>query len=69
MLIVEAQVHIWGSGKPTNAAHRQVSAFSKDELLKEMDEDHGTCPLHVARLEAAAMTALTFDGSTPERQR
>ena len=38
MLIVDAQVHIWGSGKPTNAAHRQVSAFTKDELLKEMDE-------------------------------
>ena len=25
MLIVDAQVHIWGSGNPTNAAHRQVS--------------------------------------------
>ena len=24
MLIVDAQVHIWGSGEPTNAAHRQV---------------------------------------------
>ena len=60
MLIVDAQVHIWGNGKPTNAAHRQVSAFSKDELLKEMDEDHGTRSLRVARLEAAAMTALTF---------
>ena len=30
MLIVDAQVHIWSSGKPTNAAHRQVSAFTKD---------------------------------------
>ena len=38
MLIVDAQVHIWGSGPPTNPAHRQVSVFSKDELLKEMDE-------------------------------
>jgi predicted TIM-barrel fold metal-dependent hydrolase len=38
MPIVDAQVHIWGSGKPTNPSHRQVSAFSKDDLLKEMDE-------------------------------
>jgi predicted TIM-barrel fold metal-dependent hydrolase len=38
MLIVDAQVHIWSSGPPTNPAHRQVQSFSKDELLKEMDE-------------------------------
>jgi predicted TIM-barrel fold metal-dependent hydrolase len=37
MLVVDAQVHIWGSGPPTNPAHRQVSVYSKDELLKEMD--------------------------------
>ncbi len=36
MLIVDAQVHIWGSGTP-NPPHRQTSAFSKDELLAEMD--------------------------------
>jgi predicted TIM-barrel fold metal-dependent hydrolase len=38
MMIVDAQVHIWGSGPPTNPAHRQVEVFSKDSLLKEMDE-------------------------------
>ena len=38
MLIVDAQVHIWSGGKPTNANHRQVAAFTADELLKEMDE-------------------------------
>jgi predicted TIM-barrel fold metal-dependent hydrolase len=38
MLIVDAQVHIWSGGKPMNPSHRQVPAFSKDELLKEMDE-------------------------------
>ena len=38
MLIVDAQVHIWANGKPTNPNHRQVASFSKDELLKEMDE-------------------------------
>jgi predicted TIM-barrel fold metal-dependent hydrolase len=37
MLIVDAQVHIWSSGKPSNPNHRQVPAFTKDELLKEMD--------------------------------
>ena len=35
MLIVDSQIHLWGSGKPSGA-HRQVSAFSKDEALKEM---------------------------------
>ena len=38
MLIVDAQVHIWSSGPPTNPNHRQVNTFSKDELLREMDE-------------------------------
>ncbi|HEV8458926.1 MAG TPA: amidohydrolase, partial [Methylomirabilota bacterium] len=36
MLIVDAQVHIWGSGTPSGQ-HRQTSVFSKDDLLKEMD--------------------------------
>jgi predicted TIM-barrel fold metal-dependent hydrolase len=38
MVIVDAQVHIWSSGKPTNPNHRQVPVFSKDDLLGEMDE-------------------------------
>jgi predicted TIM-barrel fold metal-dependent hydrolase len=47
MLIVDAQVHIWSSGPPTNPAHRQVTSFSKDELLKEMDEaDVNAAVLH-----------------------
>jgi hypothetical protein len=37
-MIVDAQVHIWGIGKPTNPNDRQVPSFIKDELLKEMDE-------------------------------
>ena len=37
MLIVDSQVHIWTSGIPTNPAHRQISSFTKDDLLKEMD--------------------------------
>jgi len=38
MRIVDAQVHIWASGKPTNPNHRQVERFTKDDLLKKMDE-------------------------------
>ena len=38
MLVVDAQVHIWANNKPTNPGHRQVPTFSKDDLLKEMDE-------------------------------
>ena len=38
MRIVDAQVHIWASGKPTNPNHRQVERFTEDDLLKEMDE-------------------------------
>jgi predicted TIM-barrel fold metal-dependent hydrolase len=37
MQIIDAQVHIWSSGLPTNPIHRQVQAFSADELLAEMD--------------------------------
>jgi len=38
MLIVDAQVHIWGSGPPTTVIHRQIPVFSKNDLLAEMDE-------------------------------
>ena len=38
MLIVDAQVHIWGKGLPTNPSHRQITSFTADDLLKEMDE-------------------------------
>jgi predicted TIM-barrel fold metal-dependent hydrolase len=37
MLIVDAQIHLWNAGKPTNANHRQVAAYTKDDALKEMD--------------------------------
>lgn len=37
MLIVDAQVHIWTSGTPVHI-HRQVSHYTGDELLRDMDE-------------------------------
>jgi len=36
MQIVDAQVHIWGSGSPS-AHHRQTSRFTAQELIVEMD--------------------------------
>jgi predicted TIM-barrel fold metal-dependent hydrolase len=36
VLIVDAQVHIWSSGTPSGR-HRQVPAFTAEELLAEMD--------------------------------
>jgi predicted TIM-barrel fold metal-dependent hydrolase len=36
MLIVDSQIHLWGSGKP-NGVHRQVSSFTAAEALKDME--------------------------------
>ena len=36
MQIIDAQVHIWGSGKPS-AHHRQTSIYTAEELITEMD--------------------------------
>ena len=36
MKIVDAQIHLWGNGLPTNPAHRQVPHFTAEECLKEM---------------------------------
>ncbi len=38
MLFVDAPVHIWAQNLPTNPSHWQITAFSADDLLKEMDE-------------------------------
>ena len=37
MKIIDAQVHIWSSGKPSGH-HRQTSVFTAEELLAEMAE-------------------------------
>jgi predicted TIM-barrel fold metal-dependent hydrolase len=37
MLIVDAQIHLWGKNLPTNQAHRQITSFSAEDCLKEMD--------------------------------
>ena len=38
MLVVDSQIHIWGSNLPTNPAHRQITSFNADDVLREMDE-------------------------------
>ncbi len=38
MRIVDAQIHLWGSGLPTNMAHRQVTAFTAAEAVGLMDD-------------------------------
>ena len=37
-VIVDAQIHIWKNHKPTNPNHRQVTDFTAEDVLKEMDE-------------------------------
>jgi predicted TIM-barrel fold metal-dependent hydrolase len=38
MQIVDAQIHLWSTGLPSNRAHRQVTAFTADEAIVLMDE-------------------------------
>src|SRR5499426_1478250 len=38
MQIVDAQIHVWGSGLPSNLAHRQVTSFTTEEAVGLMDE-------------------------------
>lgn len=37
MLIVESQIHIWGSNLPANPAHRQITSHTAGEVLRDMD--------------------------------
>jgi predicted TIM-barrel fold metal-dependent hydrolase len=36
--IVDAQIHTWGSGLPSNLSHRQVTHFTPEEAIVLMDE-------------------------------
>src|SRR6201994_4101407 len=38
MQIVDAQIHLWGTGLPSNLSHRQVTSFTPDEAIPMMDE-------------------------------
>ena len=38
MQIIDAQIHLWGNGLPSNMAHRQVTSFTAAEAITMMDE-------------------------------
>jgi predicted TIM-barrel fold metal-dependent hydrolase len=38
MQIVDAQIHTWGSGLPSNQSHIQVTHFTPEEAIASMDE-------------------------------
>lgn len=38
MQIIDAQIHLWGTGLPSNRSHRQVTHFTPEEALPLMDE-------------------------------
>ena len=38
MQIVDAQIHLWGTGLPSNMAHRQVTSFTAAKAIALMDE-------------------------------
>jgi len=38
MQIVDAQIHLWGTGLPSNLAHIQVTSFTPEEAIALMDE-------------------------------
>jgi predicted TIM-barrel fold metal-dependent hydrolase len=38
MQIVDAQIHTWGTGLPSNAAHWQVTSFTPKQAIALMDE-------------------------------
>ena len=38
MQIIDAQIHVWGSGLPSNPSHWQVTSFTTEQAVKLMDE-------------------------------
>src|SRR5438094_3013547 len=57
MRIVDAQIHLWGSGLPSNMAHRQVTSFTTEEAVGLMDE---------GGVDAAVIHPLGWDPKSTE---
>jgi predicted TIM-barrel fold metal-dependent hydrolase len=38
MQIVDAQIHTWGSGLPSNQSHRQITSYTPEDAIAMMDE-------------------------------
>ena len=60
MQIVDAQIHLWGSGLPSNMAHRQVTSFRPEEAIALMDE---------AGVEAAIIHPPSWDPGSDQMAR
>ena len=57
MQIIDAQIHLWGTGLPSNLAHRQVTAFTPAEAIGLMDE---------AGVDAAVIHPPSWDPGSSE---
>src|SRR6516225_3718113 len=56
MQIVDAQIHLWGSGLPSNPSHRQVTHFTPEEAIELMDE---------GGVDAAVIHPPSWDPNSP----
>lgn len=57
MQIVDAQIHLWGAGLPSNLSHRQVTSFAAQEAIALMDE---------AGVDAAVIHLVPWDPNCHE---
>jgi predicted TIM-barrel fold metal-dependent hydrolase len=70
MLIVDAQVHLWTSGRvvsSSNAHHRQQASFTKDDLLPEMDAAGVDCAVIVPPSWGTNAHAIDAAAAHPDR--
>ena len=57
MQLIAAQIHVWGTGLPSNQAHWQTTSFTVDEALALMDE---------AGIDAAVIHPPSWDPGSSE---
>ena len=57
MQIVDAQIHVWGTGLPSNQAHWQVTSFTTEQAVALMDE---------AGVDAAVIHPPSWDPGSQE---
>jgi len=58
MQIVDAQIHLWSGGVPSNPAHRQVTSFTAEEAIALMDE---------AGVDAAVIHPVPWDPNSQQQ--
>ena len=57
MQITDAQIHVWGSGLPSNRSHIQVTSFTAEQAIELMDE---------AGVDAAVIHPPSWDPNSTE---